>query len=866
MYERLPSSLKSELQVRVRHENPEVQRERAELVRSKSPAELAQMTSISDFPLPSTIEQYVRPTSRPGAVERKKRFREKHRSLSAKNLYDSMPRSLKSELLVKSKFEDPEVQKQRAALVGSKSVSELSQVTSFSDFPVPGTIERMVAKAKATPSDGNEKKSNLNLASLSTKDLYATLPKSLKSEVLVRSRVEDPEVRQKRMELTQSKSVSELSQVKSFSDFPIPSNIEKLIHHAKSTNKEGENQGFLSGVSSPAQLEKNLYETLPRSLKSEVLVRSRVESPEVLVERRNVVQSKSVHELSQVTSLADVPIPSPIQKLVDRAQGKVDHSEGSSGKGLPSLGKMEDIYASLPRSLKKEVMVRSKVEEDEEELKRRQNLVETKTPAELSQIHSFSEVPLPRRVEAWLHSSEQQPQKPSRSLHELREGLYDTLPKSLKDPILVSTVREDPEVQRARYEITRAKTPSQLAEINDIHDIPLPGLWTEREGSAKKPGSSTLPKNTQEFKELVYNSVFPESMTKPCVVRSRVEDPNTLRERQELQQRKSIHELSKIRNLNEFPLPVKVKLPDIPLPSAKGLLKVIARTPNNGKKSPKNASAPDYTPASTPACEPITDDEMLRFEASTPGGDLQHRDQDFGYEVIDGHVEKDQEHVVVVEVAASAAAAAEEEEPSNIADQYRGTPPLKSKKKMHRPSPAHTVPTPEQQQVQLSDELPPPLPPKRPSSARRESPAVAAKVSHSGSSQRVEDFHSCADDVSIERIQNRPLPAAPPSASNIQKSGSFGSAREQFHSIASTLDRTLVDSAAGSGGGRLADDETLAESIIDSMHSCADTLQTAGEDDATLHSCADTLADAEDDDGSVRDCFDSPTPPASIGK
>ena len=73
-----------------------------------------------------------------------------------------------------------------------------------------------------------------------------------------------------------------------------------------------------------------------------------------------------------------------------------------------SRGAPYDIYASLPRSLKKELLVRSKVEEDEEELKSRQNLVETKTPAELSQIHSLSEVPLPSRVEAWLHHNDQQ--------------------------------------------------------------------------------------------------------------------------------------------------------------------------------------------------------------------------------------------------------------------------------------------------------------------------------------------------------------------------------------------------------------------------------------------------------------------------
>ena len=70
--------------------------------------------------------------------------------------------------------------------------------------------------------------------------------------------------------------------------------------------------------------------------------------------------------------------------------------------------RMEDIYASLPRSLKSQVIVRTKVEEDEEELKRRQNLVQSKSPGELSQIHNFKEIPLPRRIEAWMHQSEQQ--------------------------------------------------------------------------------------------------------------------------------------------------------------------------------------------------------------------------------------------------------------------------------------------------------------------------------------------------------------------------------------------------------------------------------------------------------------------------
>ncbi len=68
-------------------------------------------------------------------------------------------------------------------------------------------------------------------------------------------------------------------------------------------------------------------------------------------------------------------------------------------------------------------------------------------------------------------------------------------------------------------------------------------------------------------------SMLPGTLTRPCVVRSKVEDPDVLRRRQELQQSKSIHELSKIGNVNQIPLPFKLPLPDIPLPTVSNLFK-----------------------------------------------------------------------------------------------------------------------------------------------------------------------------------------------------------------------------------------------------------------------------------------------------
>ena len=85
----------------------------------------------------------------------------------------------------------------------------------------------------------------------------------------------------------------------------------------------------------------------------------------------------------------------------------------------------------------------------------------------------------------------------SKSFHELSATAYDKLPQSLKEPCAVRSKFEDPELQRERFELTRfvvsnylakeqktfiffmfrSKTPSQLAEMRTLGDIPIPGLW-----------------------------------------------------------------------------------------------------------------------------------------------------------------------------------------------------------------------------------------------------------------------------------------------------------------------------------------------------------------------------------------------------
>jgi hypothetical protein len=60
-------------------------------------------------------------------------------------IYDTLPAALTdTKLVVKSLVEEPEVQAARAEVVKSKSVNELSQISTLSDFPIPETIENFV--------------------------------------------------------------------------------------------------------------------------------------------------------------------------------------------------------------------------------------------------------------------------------------------------------------------------------------------------------------------------------------------------------------------------------------------------------------------------------------------------------------------------------------------------------------------------------------------------------------------------------------------------------------------------------------------------------------------------------------------------
>ena len=177
------------------------------MVRAMSPAELGQIRGLSEFPVPT--------------LRKKKKLvkaSEEQKAKSKENLYERLPESLKVECLVRTKMgEDEEVLRQRQEMTRTMTPAELGEIRSLSDFPFPTLRRKTEEREKSV---GKEDQAKVKL--------YDRLPQSLKAECLVRSKVgEDEEVMKQRQALVRSMSPTELSQIHSLSDFPIPSMSRK---------------------------------------------------------------------------------------------------------------------------------------------------------------------------------------------------------------------------------------------------------------------------------------------------------------------------------------------------------------------------------------------------------------------------------------------------------------------------------------------------------------------------------------------------------------------------------------------------------------------------------------------------------------
>merc|ERR1712168_1089775 len=177
---------------------------------------------------------------------------------------------------------------------------------------------------------------------------------------------------------------------------------------------------------------------------------------ETLKTRQALVAAKSPAELSTISSLADIPLPSKLTKIMTRAPSAPGSKLDLDGKGsskAPSKMNLTEIYATLPKSLPKsltmELMVTTK-DEDQDLVASRKKLIEEKTPMELGNIGSISDLPIPAPLEnLWAKTKADDsnaPEKPKRrNLEEKRKrnlttGTFlsaDFLPESWRETKLL---------------------------------------------------------------------------------------------------------------------------------------------------------------------------------------------------------------------------------------------------------------------------------------------------------------------------------------------------------------------------------------------------------------------------------------------
>ena len=71
------------------------------------------------------------------------------------------------------------------------------------------------------------------MSSLSGRLTSASLPESMTKQLLVKAKMEDPEVQKQRQEIVNTKSVAELGEIHGLSDFPVPATLERLMDKSK---------------------------------------------------------------------------------------------------------------------------------------------------------------------------------------------------------------------------------------------------------------------------------------------------------------------------------------------------------------------------------------------------------------------------------------------------------------------------------------------------------------------------------------------------------------------------------------------------------------------------------------------------------
>jgi len=387
-------NFKQPLVSRARQEDDDVARERKLLVENSTPGELAKLSSPFDIPLPK-----LRSSSNKAAKTSQERKKEDQDDDSPNKFYATLPRAMKEKNVVTAVKEDlsPEEAEERRATVQSYTPAELGKIKGLGDIPVPSRISGAFKRKKSASKKRSRSETSVDGAMAEDRGWYDTLPKSLRENKMVTKVKEadaDDVVIQERMKLVESTKPSELGAIRGPGDLPIPRLFKARSRSGSVSEKRNKRRA------SDASRAASRAESLPRpggkswrDTKCVTKVKASEADDETIQDRRRLVEAATPAELGQITSVADLPIPTLFKKR--RAKDQDENEDARS----PSRMKVEDMYSNLPRSLKTECLVRTKTADDEETLRERRQLVETRKPGELGQIHGLGDFPVPSALE-----------------------------------------------------------------------------------------------------------------------------------------------------------------------------------------------------------------------------------------------------------------------------------------------------------------------------------------------------------------------------------------------------------------------------------------------------------------------------------
>ena len=240
--------------------------------------------------------------------------------------------------------------------------------------------------------------------------------------------IDDDTVKQRKL-LVETTSPAALSEIRGLADFPVPQLFSRRSRSASETRK--------SRAAATARRDSSRSNSEARSVdggptgkfaaafgSTKLVTKIKVtQDREKLAGRRALTESQTPAQLGNITSLGDFPLPTTLERFMKSSDKKpkaaapdADLEEGKSGGGL----NLEDMYSNLPRAFKSEVLVKSKVQDDEEKITQRRKMVDSMKPAELAQINSLGDFPMPSALENIFKGSDR-PKPPSRKKQDLEE-------------------------------------------------------------------------------------------------------------------------------------------------------------------------------------------------------------------------------------------------------------------------------------------------------------------------------------------------------------------------------------------------------------------------------------------------------------